>query len=199
MPTGNIVADDYIDDPNRTVSEVQTALNQQFDYLRSLKAEVDALSSTVIREAAVRSVGSAAGNVPDKAVLDARLATTGNLGNMATKTASDYLKKSEFDPASATLAWSGSASFVPIENLSQRGPGLYLLKSGIFGGHYLIFLQSESQPATGGCAVYTTTGQINAVYADYESTQKNFRLRSAGFDGTSGATSNQTITEIYKV
>jgi len=79
MPTGTIVADDYIDDPNRTVSEVQVALNQSFDYLRSLQAEMAALTSTVLREASVRSVGNSTGNVPDKAVIDARLGTTGNI------------------------------------------------------------------------------------------------------------------------
>ena len=80
MPNGTIVADDYIDDPNRTVSEVQAALNQNFDYLRSLQAEMAALSSTVLREASVRSIGNSTGNVPDKAVIDARLGTTGNIG-----------------------------------------------------------------------------------------------------------------------
>lgn len=42
MPTGTIVADDYIDNPNRTVTEVQVALNGLLDYVRSLKAEIDA-------------------------------------------------------------------------------------------------------------------------------------------------------------
>jgi len=81
MPNGTIVADDYIDDPNRTVSEVQAALNQNFDYLRSLQAEMAALSSTVLREASVRSIGNSTGNVPDKEVLDSRLGTTGDISS----------------------------------------------------------------------------------------------------------------------
>lgn len=85
MPTGPIAADNYIDDPNRTTEEVQDALNQIFDYVRSLKAEVDVLSSTVVREAAVRGVGSGLTQVPDNTELNTRLGTTGNLGNAAQK------------------------------------------------------------------------------------------------------------------
>lgn len=82
MPTGNIVPDDYIDDPNRQAVDMQNAFNSAFDFLRALVNELDALSDPTIREAAVRDVGSAVGQVPDKAVLDARLGTSSNLGNM---------------------------------------------------------------------------------------------------------------------
>ena len=83
MPTGPIVADNYIDDPNRTTEEVQDALNQIFDYVRAVKSELDALSSPNLREAAVRSIGTLADNVPDTGVLNTRLGTTGNLGTAA--------------------------------------------------------------------------------------------------------------------
>lgn len=53
MPTGNIVADDYIDDPDRTVPEMQVAMNGLFDYVRSLKAEFASFRRQELGEAAV--------------------------------------------------------------------------------------------------------------------------------------------------
>lgn len=85
MPTGNLPANNYLGDGQRTTSEFQTGIDELLAYVNSLKAEVDALSATVIKEAAVRGVGNATGLVPDKAVLDTRLGTGGNLGTAATK------------------------------------------------------------------------------------------------------------------
>jgi len=120
MPIGTIVADDYIDDPNRTVAEVQTALNQNFDYLRSMQAELGALSSTVLREAAVRSVGNSTGNVPDKAVIDSRLGTTGNLGSAATTPLSELFSKAGL--TTPQVIFSGSATSV-----AAPSAGVYLV------------------------------------------------------------------------
>jgi len=120
MPTGPIVADNYIDDPNRTTEEVQDALNQNFDYLRSMQSELGALSSTVLREASVRSVGNSAGNVPDKAVLDSRLGTTGNLGGSATTPLSELFSKSGI--TSPQVIFSGSATSV-----AAPSAGVYLV------------------------------------------------------------------------
>jgi len=120
MPIGTIVADDYIDDPNRTVAEVQTALNQNFDYLRSMQSELGALSSTVLREASVRSVGNSAGNVPDKAVLDSRLGTTGNLGSAATTPLSELFSKAGL--TTPQVIFSGSATSV-----AAPSAGVYLV------------------------------------------------------------------------
>ena len=120
MPTGPIVADNYIDDPNRTTEEVQDALNQNFDYLRSMQSELGALSSTVLREASVRSVGNSAGNVPDKAIIDARLGTTGNLGGSATTPLSELFSKSGV--TSPQVIFSGSATAV-----AAPSAGVYLV------------------------------------------------------------------------
>ena len=120
MPIGTIVADNYIDDPNRTVSEVQTALNQNFDYLRSMQAELGALSSTVLREASVRSIGNSTGNVPDKAVLDSRLGTTGNLGGSATTPLSELFSKAGL--TTPQVIFSGSATSV-----AAPSAGVYLV------------------------------------------------------------------------
>lgn len=57
MPTGNIVADDYIDDPDRTAAEMQVAFNELFDYVRSQVAELSVLSRQEFRECAVRDPG----------------------------------------------------------------------------------------------------------------------------------------------
>lgn len=160
MPTGTIVADNYIDDPNRTVSEMQTAMNQHLDYTRSLKTELAGLSSTTIREAAVRSVGTSANQIPDKEILDARLATTGNLGNMATKTASNYLAKSEFNPTSPTQVWSGSALSVPIGSLSESGPGVYIINSSGSNSTHGISLFANNENSLGTLDVINTGSSV---------------------------------------
>lgn len=85
MPNGSLPAAGYLGDGQRTTVEFQDGLDELLAYVRSLKAEVDALSATVIKEGAVRGVGNGAGLLADKAVLDARLGTTGNLGTAATK------------------------------------------------------------------------------------------------------------------
>lgn len=86
MPSGTLPANGYLGDGQRTTGEFQGGIDELLAYVNTLKAEVDALTSTVIREAATRSVGGAAGNVPDTAQLDTRLGTSGNLGDAAQKT-----------------------------------------------------------------------------------------------------------------
>ena len=83
MPSGNLPASGYLGDGQRTTSEFQGGIDDLLDYVRSLKSEVDALSATVIKEAAVRGVGNGAGLLPDKAVLDTRLGTAGNLSGLS--------------------------------------------------------------------------------------------------------------------
>lgn len=193
MPTGTIVADDYIDDPDRTVSEMQAAMNQNLDYLRALKAEIDALSDTTIREAAVRAVGNLTGNVPDKAVLDARLGTTGNLDLSA------YLTKSDFDPASPALVWSGSATKVPMSSLSEGGPGLYVVMDNSDVTAYMVFVVASDRSARG--AHYINTSSTNVINVGYYATGsifgEGFFLRSVKYDTTTG--SDLSMSKIYKV
>lgn len=83
MPSGNLPALNFLGDGQRTTGEFQAAVNELQNYVVSLKNEVDALSNTIVKEPAVRDIGAAAGNVPDTAVLNTRLATTGNLGDAA--------------------------------------------------------------------------------------------------------------------
>ncbi|WP_138438603.1 hypothetical protein [Marinobacter alexandrii] len=85
MPTGNLPVNNYLGDGQRTTSEFQTGIDQLLAYANSLKAEVDALSAAVIKEAAVRGVGTGLTDLVETSQLDTRLATTGNLGTAATK------------------------------------------------------------------------------------------------------------------
>jgi len=64
MPNGTLPEDNYLGDGERTTGEFQGGINELLNYVNSLKAEVDALSSQVIREAAVRGVGTGANELP---------------------------------------------------------------------------------------------------------------------------------------
>src|SRR6056297_1071101 len=113
MPNGTLPEDNYLGDGERTTGEFQGGINELLNYVNSLKAEVDALSSQVIREAAVRGVGDATGSLTDRGVgsgatqipdnnqIDARLGTSGNLGSAALRDvgteASDVLQTSDAD------------------------------------------------------------------------------------------------------
>lgn len=111
MPNGTLPVTGYLGDENRLTSEFQGGIDELLAYVKTLKTEVDALSAQVIKEAAVRGVGDASGLLTDRAIgdtagqlnirgvgtgltqlpdnnrLNTRLATTGNLGTAATKTA----------------------------------------------------------------------------------------------------------------
>lgn len=86
MPTGSLPANNYLGDGQRTTSEFQTGIDQLLAYANSLKAEVDALSATIIKEAAVRGVGTGATDLVQTSQLDTRLGTSGNLGGAAQRT-----------------------------------------------------------------------------------------------------------------
>ena len=212
MPTGPIVADNYIDDPNRTTEEVQDALNQNFDYLRSMQAELGALSSTVLREASVRSIGNSNGNVPDKAVIDSRLGTTGNLGNAATKTTGSgngldadkldglhgysYLKKSDYNPASPTLVWSGSSTNVSVSSLSESGAGTYI--AICVAATMSLYVLSTASGGAGTVGSTYLAGAINFTFSMIGGSSPSFRIMRS--DASNGFNFQlQTITQIYKV
>ncbi|MGP4843302.1 hypothetical protein ACTXGQ_04150 [Marinobacter sp. 1Y8] len=188
MPNGPIAADDYIDDPERTTEEVQDALNQLFDYSRSLQVELEALSSTEIREAAVRSVGSGVGEVPDKAVLDARLGTTGDLD------LSNYLPKSEFNPEAPTLVWSGAATTVPITSLSRSGSGFYFVvsHSGIFSSAGTFYMNITEEKGQAVCGISVDRAVVIGLSSGTNIVANYVTISSTAI--TAG-----TITKIYKV
>lgn len=104
MPNGNLPINGYLGGGQRTTGEFQDGIDELLAYVNTLKSEVDALSSKVIKEAAtrgvgtgasdvpansdlgsasLRDVGTAAANLPDTTELNTRLATTGNLGTAA--------------------------------------------------------------------------------------------------------------------
>ena len=83
MPNLPLPSTDFLGDGQRTTAEFQDAIDQVQNWLIVAQAELDALSDTTFGEAAVRGVGNLTGDVPDKAVLDTRLGTSGNLGTVA--------------------------------------------------------------------------------------------------------------------
>jgi len=130
MPSGTLPVNGYLGDGQRTTGEFQGGIDELLAYVNSLKAEVDALSSQVIREAATRGVGNTAGLVPDKAVLDARLGTTGILGSAAlvdTGTASGDV------PLNSDL---GAASLQSYQSAKVQLGGDYV--AGDFGAVYVV-------------------------------------------------------------
>lgn len=60
----------------------------------------------------------------------------------------EYLKKTEFDPSSPALVWSGSADTVAMTSLSEQGPGLYLVQGKTQVA--FIFIRNTSEATAGG-------------------------------------------------
>lgn len=86
MPSGPLPPEDYLGDPNRITSEFQEQLNNLQNYVRQLKAELDALSSQTIREGAVRGIGTGSGDLVDNNRLaDYVAGEVGELGTAATR------------------------------------------------------------------------------------------------------------------
>ncbi|MCK2149541.1 hypothetical protein MYE70_10730 [Marinobacter alexandrii] len=130
MPTGNLPVNNYLGNGQRTTSEFQTGIDQLLAYANSLKAEVDALSAAVIKEAAVRGVGTGASDLVQTSQLDTRLGGAGNLS------LDSGIRDGSFSPSAPTLVWSGSTSLaIDYSTLSETGTGLYLcVIEGLIGG-----------------------------------------------------------------
>lgn len=189
MPAGTLPITGYLGDGQRTTGEFQDGVDELLAYVKSLKAEVDALSATVIKEAAVRAVGAAAGNVPDTAVLDTRLGTASNL-NLAPD-----VESGAFDPGSPTLVWSGSDTSVAMTALSEQGGGFYLLQTNQ-NNIYSIHLRDGGTVSYGSARVDANTTSNLKAYTTYYN-GGSFFLPVA--EVTSSVTTYQTITAIYKV
>jgi hypothetical protein len=114
---------------------------------------------------------------------------------------SGYLKKSEFSPNQPRLVWSGSATKVAISALSERGPGLYLVKSGT--SVYAITLLAESDKAWGCVSVNAFGGTADVFGIRYDDTTDEFLFTKISITQSTGVTTftNEaaTISAIYKV
>lgn len=152
MPSGTLPIAGYLGDPQRTTNEFQGGIDELLAYVKSLKAEVDALSSNVIREAAVRGIGTAAGNVPDTAALNTRLGTSANL-NLAAE-----IEDGRFDPALASTVWTGPATSTDSATWSEDGTGFYLFVWGDStteeNGETLVFIDNGTAYDREVCATY---------------------------------------------
>lgn len=119
MPNSTLPGNNYLGDGQRTTSEFQAGIDQVAAWLNAAQDELDALTGTTFGEAAVRGVGTSAGNVPDKAVLDTRLGTSGNLGSMALESADGYyINSAQIDPGG------------DFEDTGQGDPVIYIRRSG---------------------------------------------------------------------
>lgn len=208
MPTAPLVADDYIDDPNRTTEEVQDALNSHLDFSREIKFELSTLSSTTFREAAVRGVGDALTEVPDNDELNSRLGTTGNLGNAATKTMGagggldadllDGKEGADYLSRDATLLYDGS-TYGPI-SVSAFGPdpGIYVVVAG--DNAYSVVIRDSSEDANGSSAMTLISTEIREARLVYRS-GNGFELQRKILIRSSGAISQDSLlmNQLYKL
>ena len=107
---------------------------------------------------------------------------------------SSYLTKGEFDPAAATLVWSGSAAYVNMTALSEQGAGLYVLVYD--GDRYMVFIQDAAADACGG-AIGASLGAVDDLQVRYASyVGAVFMVQSASVKQSHNQT--LTITAIYK-
>lgn len=196
MPSGNLPALNFLGDGQRTTGEFQAAVNELQNYVVALKNEVDALSNTVVKESAVRTVGSGTGDIPDKAVLDTRLGTEGNLSGMATEDPANYISNSDLNTPKSV--WTGQQNALNISELSEGGPGLYIVRDH-FGEDYSIYIRSTTNGASG-------SAQITAVGAEYfrikvlrYTSSGDFRIEELTYTSPGTQQVLLLIGQVYKV
>lgn len=190
MPTTQIVADNYIDDPNRSTEEVQDALNGLFDFARETEAELAALSGTRFKEGAVRNVGSDDDELPDNAELNSRLEDYQLSEDLA-----PVIANGQFDPSNATLVWTGSMTTPNMSQLSEQGDGMYILKPTPPSFYHWVYVHKGSASA----------GSVRATRVGFgdDTRIENAIYRGVAFQVSvlqQGLNLNPlTIEEIYKV
>lgn len=86
MPNSTLPPDNYLGDPERTTGEFQDRINQLQNWVNTLQAELQALSSTTLGEGAVRSVNGGGGPLranlePTDSVQFARITDAGSPGD----------------------------------------------------------------------------------------------------------------------
>lgn len=111
---------------------------------------------------------------------------------------SDYLQKSEFDPANATLVWSGSSTSVPMTSLSEQGDGLYIL----VGPDGALSIYVIGGVSGGDIEVVGLANELYITFRQAKYTGSEFNYRFITFNVASGGNSSNslaTISSIYKV
>ncbi len=196
MPNSTLPGNTYLGDGQRTTAEMQAGLDQVAAWLNAAQAELNALTGTTFGEAAVRGVGSSAGQVPDKAVLDTRLGTAGNLGSIASEDAADYVSRAEFE--GPTLVWSGSDSSPNMSELSEGGPGFYIVKD-TGGAEHSIYIRSTTQNTAGSATIGPVgSGDFKIFVLEYTSSG-DFRVEELDYGSGSPFLVLNLIEAIYKV
>ena len=196
MPTGTLPNAGSLGDPQITTGDYQTQINQLLSYVRSLKAEVDALSGTTLKEGAVRGVGTASNELVETSQLNTRLGTSGALGSMAQESDSDYVLRADIDPASPTTVWTGPSTSSDPANWTENGTGFYLIGWGSFSseenGNTLIFRDRSTSYDGEVCAsfIYPNIYFIDDFVGAYRVSKINVQT---------GSTSQLNIQFVKKV
>ena len=118
--------------------------------------------------------------------------------NMATS-----IRDGTFDPTSATLVWSGSATSVAMSSLSEQGPGFYIIKGTVNSRTALIYVADVSVDTFGSIMRRNATKDyIQLIYPAYAS--GNFSVANlTHWNNDAGLSENSTVSgifeEIYKV
>lgn len=194
--TLSMPASDYLGDPNRTTSEIQTGIDQLLDYVVALKAEIDALPSQTMEEGAIRALAALA---DDQAATSRALLST-PAGVLATIAAKGW-SKSTWAPQAPRQVWSGSSSFVPISALSERGSGFYIIRGG-GGVNSTVYIYDTSYESEGGLRADTSSGSGSLSFTGAVYNNLGFALVKTVWYGPSNTGNNATyqpITNIYKI
>ena len=107
-----------------------------------------------------------------------------------------YLKKSEFDPANATLVWSGDSDTVDMSSLSDQGPGLYSLEVGTSTSDRVwlsLYLPETPTEDVGSTAAFSGVSKLFARRALYQASNQRFTATE------SSSTGDITTLSIFKV
>jgi hypothetical protein len=171
MPSGTLPNAGSLGDPQITTGDYQTQINQLLAYVRSLQAEVSALSGTQIKEGAVRGVGNIDGGLYARGEIDAEVV---------------------FDnPSGQTL--------VSYSELSDSSDGWYVVQHGdcwsmiYIGGDYgAIEYSVMSKLILTSSSPFVFTFTTLGIFGDTISS------RTQQYDATN-ASSNSFLNNIFKV
>jgi len=170
------------------INDVSVAVNAVADDLAALD---DSLGT-----ASERNVGDGAGLVPDTAVLNTRLGTSGNLGSIASEDATDYVSRAEFE--GPTLVWSGSDSSPNMSELSEGGPGFYIVRDDS-GADHSIYIRSTSNGAAGSSTIsFVGSSSFRINVLEYTSSG-DFRIEELFFSSGTTQLTLLLIDAVYKV
>lgn len=150
MPTGTLPEAGYLGDIQRTTQEFQTGINEVLAYVLAVKAEIDALSNTELKEGSVRGVGTAASEL----VTNARINDIGPVQVYSVA-----------DPGPISVNYTQIPS-------ADRKPGLFFVEvdaktsgSGSFGKTWVtVPIVSFAQSSTGG--LYDSSSFSVSAYYD---------------------------------